>query len=92
MLTASSQGQFSASVYNFAGAWVARKYNEIFGDVQGDPADHPELLSQLKQAVDKDLKVDYLVTGGCMTTQFGHFWFQSRNAKHMLHIKNGGLM
>ncbi|KAI0410476.1 phosphoserine aminotransferase [Xylaria grammica] len=57
-------GQFSTSVYNFAGAWVARKYKEIFGDAQGDPTDHPELLNQLKQAVDNELKIDYLVTGG----------------------------
>ncbi|KAJ2990168.1 hypothetical protein NUW58_g3091 [Xylaria curta] len=57
-------GQFSAAVYNFVGAWVARKYKEIFGDIKGDPADHPELIQQLKQAVDNDLKIDYLVTGG----------------------------
>ncbi|KAK7423853.1 Phosphoserine transaminase [Neonectria magnoliae] len=56
-------GQFSASVYNLVGAWVARKHKEIFGHVQGDPADHPELIQQLKQAVDNDLKVDYIVTG-----------------------------
>ncbi|KAK2589973.1 Phosphoserine transaminase [Conoideocrella luteorostrata] len=56
-------GQFSAAVYNFVGAWVARKHKEIFGDIQGDPTDHPELIQQLKQVVDNDLKVDYLVTG-----------------------------
>ncbi|KAK7402882.1 Phosphoserine transaminase [Neonectria punicea] len=56
-------GQFSASVYNLVGAWVARKHKEIFANVQGDPANHPELIQQLKQAVDNDLKVDYLVTG-----------------------------
>jgi len=56
-------GQFSAAAYNFAGAWVARKHKEIFGDIQGDPTDHPELIRQLKQAVDNDLKIDYLVTG-----------------------------
>lgn len=57
-------GEFSAAVYNFVGAWVARKHKEIFGDIQGDPADHPELIQQLKQVVDNDLKIDYLVTGG----------------------------
>ncbi|KAH6973733.1 phosphoserine aminotransferase [Ilyonectria sp. MPI-CAGE-AT-0026] len=56
-------GQFSAAVYNFAGAWVARKYKEIFGDIQGNPTDNPELVQKLKQAVDNDLKFDYLVTG-----------------------------
>ncbi|KAL7794256.1 phosphoserine aminotransferase [Trichoderma ceciliae] len=56
-------GQFSAVVYNFIGAWVARKYKELFGDVQGDPTEYPELIQQLKQAVDNDLKIDYLITG-----------------------------
>ncbi|KAH6605583.1 hypothetical protein Trco_004736 [Trichoderma cornu-damae] len=57
-------GQFSAIVYNFVGAWVARKYKEIFGDIQGDPTEHPELMRELEQAVDGDLKIDYLITGG----------------------------
>ncbi|KFA54413.1 hypothetical protein S40293_04351 [Stachybotrys chartarum IBT 40293] len=57
-------GEFSATVYNFVGAWVARKHKEIFGDLGGDAADHPELMQQLKQTVDNDLKIDYLVTGG----------------------------
>ncbi|KEY70499.1 hypothetical protein S7711_02670 [Stachybotrys chartarum IBT 7711] len=57
-------GEFSATVYNFVSAWVARKHKEIFGDLGGDAADHPELMQQLKQTVDNDLKIDYLVTGG----------------------------
>ncbi|KAJ8120833.1 hypothetical protein ONZ43_g2561 [Nemania bipapillata] len=61
--TVYDSGQFSAAVYNFVGAWVARKHKEVFGDTQGDPADHPELIQQLKQAVDNDLRIDYLVTG-----------------------------
>ena len=65
-----SKGEFSASVYNFVGAWVARKQKEIFKDVKGDPTEHPDLVQQLKLAVDNELKVDYLVTGGCMSTSF----------------------
>ncbi|KAK3316224.1 phosphoserine aminotransferase [Apodospora peruviana] len=57
-------GEFSAVVYNFVGAWVARKQKEIFGHVQGKPTDHPELIQKLKQVVDNELKSDYLVTGG----------------------------
>ncbi|KAG6035073.1 hypothetical protein E4U41_006251 [Claviceps citrina] len=57
-------GQFSAAVYNFVGAWVARKHKDIFGNAQGHHTDHPELMQKLKQAVDNDLKLDYLVTGG----------------------------
>lgn len=65
-------------MYNFCGAWVARKHKEIFGDIQGDPADRPELTQQLKQAVDNDLKIDYLVTGTCMITKFYPFLTWSR--------------
>lgn len=43
-------GEFSAAVYNFVGAWVARKQKEIGSD-------------GLNQAVKKDLKLDYIVTG-----------------------------
>ncbi|KAI3327386.1 phosphoserine aminotransferase [Xylariaceae sp. AK1471] len=56
-------GQFSATAYNFVGAWVARKQKEIFGDMEGDLTD-PKLIQQLKDAVDKDLRIDYLITGG----------------------------
>ncbi|KAI5861505.1 phosphoserine aminotransferase [Durotheca rogersii] len=55
-------GQFSATAYNFVGAWVSRKQQEIFGDIEGDPTD-PKAIQQLKDAVDKDLKIDYLITG-----------------------------
>lgn len=30
-------------------------------------------MQQLKQAVDNDLKIDYLVTGGCMMTELYPF-------------------
>ncbi|KAI0448516.1 phosphoserine aminotransferase [Xylaria acuta] len=55
--------QFSATAYNFVGAWVARKHKDIFGDIEGDPTDHPELMRQLKEAVDRHLKIDYVITG-----------------------------
>ena len=77
-------------MYNFVGAWVARKQKEIFGDIQGDPADHPELIQQLKQAVDNDLKVDYIVTGGCMITNFYPLVF-SQNRGAGSRYKNGRL-
>ncbi|KAI0023195.1 phosphoserine aminotransferase [Xylariomycetidae sp. FL0641] len=46
-------GEFSATAYNFVGAWVDRKRKEIGSDDE----------SALKTAV-KDLKIDYIVTGG----------------------------
>ena len=78
-------------MYNFAGAWVARKHKEIFGDIQGDPTDHPELIRQLKQAVDNDLKADYLITGTCMMTKFYPFLYSSGTVEQVLDIKNGRL-
>ncbi|EFY88127.1 phosphoserine aminotransferase [Metarhizium acridum CQMa 102] len=48
-------GQFAATAYNFAGAWVARKHKELGSD-DGS-------IEQLKSAV-KDLKIDYIITGG----------------------------
>lgn len=62
-------------MYNFVGAWVTRKRKEIFGDIEGDPADHPQLVQQLKQAVDNNLKIDYIVTGGCTMNMFYSFLF-----------------
>ncbi|RDL38120.1 Phosphoserine aminotransferase [Venustampulla echinocandica] len=56
-------GQFSATAYNFVGAWVTRKQQEIFGEIKGDPNDS-KVIQRLKEAVDKDLKIDYLITGG----------------------------
>lgn len=79
-------------MYNFVGAWVARKHKEIFGDIQGDPADHPELIQQLKQVVDNDLKIDYLVTGGCMTTNLIPFLCCPRTVERALDIRNGRLI
>ncbi|KAM0235950.1 hypothetical protein ACHAP5_009503 [Fusarium lateritium] len=55
-------GQFAATVYNLVGAWVTRKLQDITGDNKCDPAD-PKAIEQLKEAVNKDLKIDYLVTG-----------------------------
>ncbi|KAF7542646.1 hypothetical protein G7046_g10133 [Stylonectria norvegica] len=53
-------GQFSSVVYNLVGAWVARKQAEIAVADETDPA----RVQALKAAVEKDLKLDYVVTGG----------------------------
>lgn len=58
-------GQFSATIYNLVGAWVARKKASLAGgkddkeflrDAQG--------VEALQKAVDEELKIDYIVTGG----------------------------
>ncbi|KAI1075926.1 phosphoserine aminotransferase [Whalleya microplaca] len=60
-------GEFSATVYNLVGAWVTRKKADILKQlgVKSEPeANQEELVSALKKAVDAELKLDYLVTGG----------------------------
>ncbi|KAI0389898.1 phosphoserine aminotransferase [Xylariaceae sp. FL0594] len=60
-------GEFSATVYNLVGAWVTRKKAEILqhlGVATEAEADQEKLVSELKKAVDSELKMDYLVTGG----------------------------
>ncbi|KAF4120800.1 phosphoserine aminotransferase [Geosmithia morbida] len=58
-------GEFSATLYNFIGSWVARKTKALAGgsksdkDILGDPA----LMQELRHTVQHKLKVDYLVTG-----------------------------
>ncbi|KAI6785059.1 Phosphoserine aminotransferase-like protein [Emericellopsis cladophorae] len=57
-------GEFSATAYNLVGAWVERKKKAIFGDLPGAEANEPGLMQQLKTTIDKDLKLDYIITGG----------------------------
>ncbi|OTB18949.1 hypothetical protein K445DRAFT_314804 [Daldinia sp. EC12] len=60
-------GEFSATVYNLVGAWVTRKKAEILkqlGVQSEEEANQEELVTALKKAVDTELKLDYLVTGG----------------------------
>lgn len=58
-------GEFSATVYNLIGAWVARKRDEVFKGSK--PSDNdlsdPTLMQELRRRVDTELKIDYLVTG-----------------------------
>lgn len=60
-------GEFSATVYNLVGAWVTKKKAEILqrlGAQSEEEVNQEELVSELKKAVDAELKLDYLVTGG----------------------------
>ncbi|KAI0133130.1 phosphoserine aminotransferase-like protein [Hypoxylon sp. NC0597] len=60
-------GEFSATVYNLVGAWVTKKKAEILkqlGAQSEDEANQEALVSALKKAIDSELKLDYLVTGG----------------------------
>ncbi|RFU72547.1 phosphoserine aminotransferase [Trichoderma arundinaceum] len=59
-------GEFSATAYNLVGTWVTNKRREIFGQGSDDKEalSKPAELEKLKTAVDNDLKLDYIITGG----------------------------
>ncbi|KAI0470810.1 phosphoserine aminotransferase [Xylariaceae sp. FL0804] len=61
-------GEFAATAYNLVGAWVARKEAEVIERLRAasgqDAFDSAELESALRSAVDAELKMDYIVTGG----------------------------
>ncbi|KAK3374005.1 pyridoxal phosphate-dependent transferase [Lasiosphaeria ovina] len=58
-------GEFSASVYNLVGAWVARQHAAVLKDLGGsEAADEAAVVAALRTKVETDLKLDYIVTGG----------------------------
>ncbi|KAI0157733.1 phosphoserine aminotransferase [Xylariaceae sp. FL1272] len=63
-LSGGGSGEFSATMYNLVGAWVNKKKAEILGDTKEQDANQDELVAALKKAIDCELKLDYLVTGG----------------------------
>ncbi|KAF4838138.1 Phosphoserine aminotransferase [Colletotrichum tropicale] len=62
-MQAGGSGEFSATVYNFVGAWVARQRDAVLKRL-GATEDTPEVVAELRKIVDEKLKLDYLVTGG----------------------------
>ncbi|PHH51688.1 putative phosphoserine aminotransferase [Ceratocystis fimbriata CBS 114723] len=57
-------GEFAATTYNLIGNWVARKKAAIESQIGAGEAKEAEVLAALKKAVDEELKLDYIVTGG----------------------------
>jgi phosphoserine aminotransferase len=62
-MQAGGTGEFAASVYNLVGAWVARHHAAILKDL-GSAADEAAVVAALRAKVEKDLKLDYIITGG----------------------------
>ena len=58
-LQGGGSGEFSASVYHMVGLWVEKRRQEI----ASAGADDDEVFGKLKEAVDNELRLDYLVTG-----------------------------
>ncbi|KAK4156487.1 hypothetical protein C8A00DRAFT_41061 [Chaetomidium leptoderma] len=61
-MQAGGTGEFAASVYNLVGAWVARQHAAIVQELAS--ADEAAVVAALRERVEKDLKLDYIVTGG----------------------------
>jgi len=62
-MQAGGTGEFAASVYNLVGAWVARQHAAVVSEL-GASADEAAVVAALRERVEKDLKLDYIVTGG----------------------------
>ncbi|KAF5969275.1 tRNA modification GTPase TrmE [Fusarium bulbicola] len=56
-------GEFSATLYNLVGAWVTKKKAQIVANLKA-PEDDPRVEQELRNAVEKELRTDYIVTGG----------------------------
>ncbi|UKZ46241.1 hypothetical protein TrVGV298_000442 [Trichoderma virens] len=56
-------GEFSATAYNLVGSWVANKREEIFAQPRHEDDGLPSQMQLLNDAVNNDLKLDYIITG-----------------------------
>lgn len=59
-------GEFSAVVFNLVGAWVLRRRSRVVAQLKktdSDDANEPALVQELRTSVDRDLRLDYIVTG-----------------------------
>jgi phosphoserine aminotransferase len=63
-MQAGGTGEFSATLYNLVGAWVARERARVVEDETAKPGEESdEVVGKLREAVKEKLKVDYIVTG-----------------------------
>lgn len=54
-------GQFAATVYNMTSAWVEKRRQKVLKEIEEISED--DMLKELRQQVESELRVDYLVTG-----------------------------
>ncbi|PFH58724.1 hypothetical protein XA68_13306 [Ophiocordyceps unilateralis] len=57
-------GQFAATALNLVGSWIFRKHEELKIGEDAECLNQPARMQRLRAAVDNDLKLDYIVTGG----------------------------
>ncbi|KAK1688062.1 phosphoserine aminotransferase [Colletotrichum godetiae] len=63
-MQAGGSGEFSATVYNFVGAWIARQRDAVLAKLGATDENDEKVVAELRKIVDEKLKLDYLVTGG----------------------------
>ncbi|TDZ13198.1 Phosphoserine aminotransferase [Colletotrichum spinosum] len=63
-MQAGGSGEFSATVYNLVGAWVARQRDDVLKRLGATDETDDKVVAELRNVVDEKLKLDYLVTGG----------------------------
>ncbi|KAI3550357.1 phosphoserine aminotransferase [Colletotrichum filicis] len=63
-MQAGGSGEFSATVYNFVGAWIARQRDAVLANLGTTDENDEKVVAELRKVVDEKLKLDYLVTGG----------------------------
>ncbi|TEA22784.1 Phosphoserine aminotransferase [Colletotrichum sidae] len=63
-MQAGGSGEFSATVYNLVGAWVARQRDDVLKRLGATDETDDKVVAELRRVVDEKLKLDYLVTGG----------------------------
>ncbi|KAK2059552.1 phosphoserine aminotransferase [Colletotrichum caudatum] len=63
-MQAGGSGEFSATVYNLVGSWVARQRDAVLQRLGAADETDDRVVAELRKVVDEQLKLDYIVTGG----------------------------
>ncbi|KAK1599664.1 phosphoserine aminotransferase [Colletotrichum navitas] len=63
-MQAGGSGEFSATVYNLVGSWVARQRDAVLKRLGVADETDDRVVAELRKVVDEQLNLDYIVTGG----------------------------
>ncbi|KAK2019589.1 phosphoserine aminotransferase [Colletotrichum eremochloae] len=62
-MQAGGSGEFSATVYNLVGAWVARQRDAVLQRLGATDETDERVVAELRKVIHEQLKLDYIVTG-----------------------------
>ncbi|KAK1992694.1 phosphoserine aminotransferase [Colletotrichum falcatum] len=63
-MQAGGSGEFSATVYNLVGSWVARQRDAVLQRLGAADETDDRVIAELRKVIEEQLKLDYIVTGG----------------------------